>query len=86
MVARLTGWSPLALLAPGSRALAAALIMAALVVACDHLLLGDLRVVTRLAIKVALGMVSYAAVTLVLNRQAVLELRGLLRPDHAEAV
>jgi hypothetical protein len=86
MVSRLTGWSPLALLAPGSRALGATLAMAALVFACDHLLLGDLRIVTRLAVKVALGVVSYTAVTLVLNRQAVVELRGLIRRDHAEVV
>jgi PST family polysaccharide transporter len=86
MVCRLTGWSPLALLGPGSRALGAALVMAGIVLAADHLLLGELRVVTRLLVKVATGLVSYAAVTLVLNRQAVLELRGLIRRDHAEAV
>jgi PST family polysaccharide transporter len=85
MVCRLTGWTALELLSPGSRALGAAAAMAAVVLACDHLLLGELGLVTRLAANVALGVASYAAVTLMLNRQAVVELRGLLRRDHAQA-
>lgn len=86
MICRLTGWSPLALVSPGTRALAAAAVMGGVVVACDQVLLGGLLPLGRLAAKVAIGATTYAVVTLVLNRRALVELLSLIRRGHAEAI
>lgn len=85
LVCRATGWSPVALLAPDARAVAAAAAMVGIVVLCDDLMLGGLAPFARFAAKVGIGFAAYALVTLILNRRALVELRSLLRRDHAEA-